>query len=45
MPETDPRTDDALVEAANRGDDTAFAALYSRYRDWVVHLALRYTRN
>jgi RNA polymerase sigma-70 factor (ECF subfamily) len=43
MADDDPRTDGQLVEAANRGDDSAFEALYFRYRDWVVRLALRYT--
>ena len=28
---------------ANRGDASAFEALYLRYRDWVVRLALRFT--
>ena len=39
----DPRTDEELVEAANRGDVAAFEALYYRYRDWVVRLAQRLT--
>jgi len=41
----DPRSDDLLVEAVNRGDVEAFEALYRRYRDWVVDLAFRFTRN
>lgn len=45
MADADPRTDEALVDAANRGDHAAFEALYYRYRDWVIRLALRYTRN
>ena len=45
MADDDPRTDEALVEAANRGDESAFEALYYRYRDWVVRLARRYTGN
>lgn len=45
MPDDDPRSDEDLVEAANRGDAAAFEALYWRYRDWVVRLALRYTRS
>jgi RNA polymerase sigma-70 factor (ECF subfamily) len=44
-PQADPRTDEALVEAANRGDESAFAALYYRYRGWVVGLAYRLTGN
>ncbi len=45
MADEDPRTDEALVEAANRGDVAAFEAIYYRYRDWVVRLAVRYTGN
>ncbi|MBI3267467.1 MAG: RNA polymerase sigma factor [Planctomycetes bacterium] len=41
----DPRSDDELVAAANRGDVGAFEALYLRYRDWVVRLAFRFTGN
>ena len=41
----DPRDDAGLVEAINRGDATAFEALYYRYRDWVVRLARRITGN
>jgi len=37
------RTDKVLVSAANRGDADALAALYLRYRDWVLSLALRFT--
>jgi len=43
MAHADPRGDEALVEAANRGDAAAFEALYVRYRDWVVRLAHRFT--
>jgi RNA polymerase sigma-70 factor (ECF subfamily) len=32
-----------LIAAANRGDASAFDALYHRYRDWVVSLAMRIT--
>jgi RNA polymerase sigma-70 factor, ECF subfamily len=39
----DPRTDEALVAAANSGDPAAFDALYLRYRDWVFRLAWRMT--
>jgi RNA polymerase sigma-70 factor (ECF subfamily) len=45
MEPTDPRTDEALLAAANAGDVAAFAALYRRYRDWVARLALRFTGN
>jgi RNA polymerase sigma-70 factor (ECF subfamily) len=45
LAESDPRDDRALIEAANRGDDAAFEALYYRYRDWVVRLAYRFTAN
>lgn len=41
--EPDPRSDQQLVEAANKGDDSAFEALYFRYRDWVKGLAWRFT--
>ena len=43
MAQLDPRTDEALVEAANGGDEGAFEALYRRYRDWVVRRAYRLT--
>src|SRR5688572_2569556 len=36
-------SDQDLVEALNRGDARAFDALYHRYRDWVVRLAVRFT--
>ena len=45
MPPADPRSDQVLIEAANRGDVAAFEALYLRYRDWVVRLARRFTGN
>ena len=41
----DPRDDQSLVQAINRGDVAAFEALYYRYRDWVVRLARRFTGN
>lgn len=44
-PPSDPRSDDALIEAINEGDAAAFEALYHRYRDWVVRLAYRFTGN
>jgi RNA polymerase sigma-70 factor (ECF subfamily) len=39
----DPRSDEELIAAANAGDEGAFEALYERYRDWVINLALRFT--
>lgn len=39
----DEPSDEALVAALNRGDATAFDALYFRHRDWVVRLAYRFT--
>jgi len=42
-PPVDWRTDEQLVDAINRGDETAFDALYFRYRDWIVRLAYRFT--
>ena len=43
--EIDPRSDARLVEDANRGDTEAFGILYRRYRDWVMRLAWRFTRD
>ena len=40
---TDPRDDAQLIEAANAGELSAFASLYSRHRRWVVDLAFRFT--
>lgn len=37
----DGRADAELVAALQRGDATAFDALYHRHRDWVVRLAHR----
>ena len=39
----DPRSDEQLIAAFNRGEAPAFDALYCRYRDWVVHVAHRFT--
>ncbi|MBI4578424.1 MAG: sigma-70 family RNA polymerase sigma factor [Planctomycetes bacterium] len=39
----DPRDDAALVRDLNRGDVSAFDALYARHRDWVYRLAWRFT--
>jgi len=38
-------SDQELIELANKGDPDAFEALYYRYRDWVYHLAWRFTGN
>jgi RNA polymerase sigma-70 factor (ECF subfamily) len=40
--EADERSDEALVDAVNRGDAAAFGALYERHRDWVVGIAQRF---
>ena len=37
--------DQTLVEAVSYGRSAAFEALYLRYRDWVVRLAYRFTRD
>lgn len=39
----DSRSDEALIAAVNHGDTAAFETLYYRYRDWVVHMAFRFT--
>ena len=39
----DLRSDLDLIAAINRGDAGSFETLYRRYRDWVVHLAYRFT--
>ncbi|MBL0922745.1 MAG: sigma-70 family RNA polymerase sigma factor [Phycisphaerales bacterium] len=41
----DGPSDEALVEAANRGDETAFVELYRRHKDWAFRVALRFTRD
>ena len=38
-------SDQELIELVNEGDTDAFEALYYRYRDWVYHLAWRFTGN
>ena len=38
----DPRTDEQLVEALNRGDQSAFEPLYLRHRDFLYRLACRF---
>src|SRR5262245_49431796 len=44
-PPGDSRSDRDLVADLNAGDATAFDALYYRYRDRVLRLALRFTAN
>jgi len=45
-PRADPeRTDAQLVRAVSRGDERAFAALYTRHKDWAYRLAWRFTRD
>src|SRR6185436_7730311 len=39
------RTDQQLVAAANDGQSAAFEELYWRYRDWVLSVSHRYTRD
>ena len=39
------KSDEELIESANKGEAEAFEALYYRYRDWVYHLACRFTGN
>jgi len=38
-------SDQELIELVNEGDPDAFEALYRRYREWVYHLAWRFTGN
>lgn len=38
-------SDEELIELANKGDAEAFETLYYRYRDWIYHLAWRFTGN
>jgi len=45
LPAVDPRSDSDLVAALNRGDASAFDALYFRHRDWVLRLAHRLSGN
>jgi len=43
FPSAGERTDLELIAAINSGDATAFETLYFRHRDWVIHLANRFT--
>lgn len=45
MSRADHRTDVELVCAINAGDTSSFDILYRRYRDYVVRLAWRFTRD
>ncbi len=38
-------SDQELIELINKGDADAFETLYRQYRDWVYHLAWRFTGN
>jgi RNA polymerase sigma-70 factor (ECF subfamily) len=42
-PPADPRSDQQLIADINTGDAAAFDALYYRYRDRIVRLAVRFT--
>jgi RNA polymerase sigma-70 factor (ECF subfamily) len=42
-PHNDPRSDEQLVDALNRGDPSAFEPLYLRHKDFVYRLACRFT--
>ena len=37
------KSDQELIDLANKGDSDAFEVLYYRNRDWVYHLAWRFT--
>ena len=39
------KSDQELIELANKGDSDAFEAFYYRYRDWIYRLAWRFTNN
>jgi len=41
----DEQSDEELVELSNKGAPEGFETLYYRYRDWVYHLAWRFTGN
>lgn len=49
MSASDPRSDEELVDACNRGNAheaaAAFEALYRRHRDFVLRVARRFTRD
>ena len=43
MAELTQKTDEELIELANRSDVEGFESLYYRYRDWTYRLAFRFT--
>jgi len=43
--DADAPSDRELIAAINAGDASAFEVLYFRYRDWIVGLAFRFTRD
>ena len=43
--DADAPSDRELIAAINAGDASGFNVLYFRYRDWVVGLAFRFTRD
>ena len=43
-PQPEP-TDEALLAAGRKGDDTAFGTLINRYQQELFHFLLRFTRN
>jgi RNA polymerase sigma-70 factor (ECF subfamily) len=45
VPASQSPSDEQLVAAANAGDPAAFDAIYARYRDWVLRVAYRFTRD
>lgn len=42
-PSSDALTDGQLVDAANRGDRSAFGQLYQRHRDFALRIAMRFS--
>lgn len=42
-PSPDPRSDEELVDAINRGDSDAFGVLYDRHKLYCLRIARRYT--
>lgn len=41
LPPAENLSDEALIARMNQGEESAFAALYERHRDWVAALAFR----
>ncbi|MFH1419905.1 MAG: sigma-70 family RNA polymerase sigma factor [Planctomycetota bacterium] len=44
-PDPGPTPDADLIDVMRRGNVEAFEELYARHRDWVFHLAFRFTGN